>query len=181
MRRSARSAATRLLAENVATLERIGYDAVERPGALRVRLESSGRVPLTVEMIGRGRVFGGSYALSVATAEPVLPPTAGLSARGKGIVRLDRVAFRARRGDEAGAALARRLDADEGVQRALAALHFEAVSVEPDGRPVVRHLGGSIVWVLFPPLVRPVPLVPEQALATVEALEALARAGADRT
>jgi uncharacterized protein DUF3156 len=180
MRRSARSAATRLLAENVATLERIGYAAVERPGSLRVRLESAGRVPLAVEMIGRGRVFGGSYALSVATAEPVLPSTAGLSARGKGIVRLARVAFRARRSDEAGAVLARRLNADEGVQGALAGLHFEALSVEPDGRAVVRHLGGSVVWILFPPLVRPVPLVPEQARATVGALEELARAGAER-
>jgi hypothetical protein len=33
---------------------------------------------------------------------------------------------------------------------------------------------------LFPPLVRPVPLVPEQAKATVEALEAFAAAGSGR-
>jgi hypothetical protein len=37
-------------------------------------------------------------------------------------------------------------------------------------------MGGSIVWMLFPPLVRPVPLIAEQAKATAEALEAFAAA-----
>ena len=46
--------------------------------------------------------------------------------------------------------------------------------MEPDGRPVIRHLGGSVVWVLFPPLVKRVPLVPEQVNATLAALEAFA-------
>ena len=49
--------------------------------------------------------------------------------------------------------------------------------MEPDGRPVIRHLGGSVVWVLFPPLVKRVPLVPEQIEATLAALEAFAVAG----
>jgi hypothetical protein len=38
-------------------------------------------------------------------------------------------------------------------------------------------MGGSVVWVLFPPFVRAVPLVPEQAEATVAALDAFAEAG----
>ena len=54
----------------------------------------------------------------------------------------------------------------------LSAVHFEAIRVEPDGRPVIRHLGGSVVWILFPPLVRRIPFVDEQARATVEALRA---------
>jgi hypothetical protein len=37
---------------------------------------------------------------------------------------------------------------------------------------VIRHMGGSVVWMLFPPLVRPVPLTVPQARATVKALEA---------
>ena len=53
-------------------------------------------------------------------------------------------------------------------------MHFERIRVEPDGRPVIRHMGGSVVWMLFPPLVRPVPLIAEQRRAAVEALEAFA-------
>jgi hypothetical protein len=56
-------------------------------------------------------------------------------------------------------------------------VHFEAIRIEPDGRAVIRHMGGSVVWMLFPPLVRPVPLVDEQARATLEALDAFARVG----
>jgi hypothetical protein len=51
------------------------------------------------------------------------------------------------------------------------------VRVEPDGSPVIRHMGGSVVWMLFPPLVRPIPLVEEQARETLGALEAFAAVG----
>jgi hypothetical protein len=87
------------------------------------------------------------------------------------------VRFRARRGDAAGEQLATRLGADTALAEALAKVHFEEIRVEPDGRPVIRHLGGSVVWVLFPPIVKRVPLVPEQVDATLTAMKAFAAAG----
>jgi len=42
---------------------------------------------------------------------------------------------------------------------------------------VIRHMGGSIVWVMFPPIVRATPLPPGQPEAIVAALEAFTRAG----
>jgi hypothetical protein len=107
----------------------------------------------------------------------VLPPTRGLSARGKGVVRTKGVRFRAKRGDATGEQLAQRLGADAKLAAALGQVHFEEIRVEPDGRPVIRHLGGSVVWILFPPLVRRIPFVPEQARATLDALDAFAAAG----
>jgi hypothetical protein len=87
-------------------------------------------------------------------------------------VRMRGVRFR---GDDE---LAAALSADERLGEALGRVHFERVAVEPEGRPVIRHMGGSLVWVLFPPIVRATPLPPEQARETVRALEAFARAGA---
>jgi hypothetical protein len=87
------------------------------------------------------------------------------------------IAFRPRRGDEAGRRLAERLAADRRLAEQLGKVHFEAIRVEPDGRPVIRHLGGSLVWILFPPLIKGIPLVAEQVRATIEALEAFAAAG----
>jgi hypothetical protein len=174
VRGRARAAAVRTLATNVEAFERAGYRIVGR-GDFERRLERRGAVPLRLRMVPEGRVFGGSFALEVATADPVLPPTRGLSARGRGAIRLQRVAFRPRGGDPEGARLAARLEADEALQRALAAVHFERVHVEPEGRAVVRHLGGSVVWLLVPPFVRPVPLPPEQVGALVAALGAFAR------
>ena len=81
------------------------------------------------------------------------------------------VRFRAKRGDAAGAKLAERLGSDARLGELLGRVHFERIRVEPDGRPVIRHMGGSVVWVLFPPLVKRVPLVPEQVDATLAALE----------
>lgn len=168
----ARAAAAQALARNVEVFERLGYRRGEADGPLAVRLEPpDGSRPLVVRLAQEGRVFGGAYGLEVSTGTPVVPPTRGLSARGRGLVRLTRVAFRARRGDAAGEALARRLDSDPELQRALAVVHFERLRVEPDGRAVVRHMGGSVVWVLFPPVVRPVAFTAEQARATVRALE----------
>jgi hypothetical protein len=111
----------------------------------------------------------------------VLPFTRGLSARGRGVVRLRGIAFRGRRGDEAGQRLAERLEADEQLTGQLGQVHFERIRVEPDGRATIRHMGGSVVWVLFPPIVKAIPLVPEQAVATLRALEALAQLGGAET
>ncbi len=177
MRAVARGAAVKSLGRTVEVFESLGYRQGE-PGPFAVRLESPGEGPaLVARLAAQGRIFGGSFALELSTADPVLPPTQGLSARGRGLVRLDRVAFRSRRGDPAGDGLAARLNDDGALQRALAAVHFERLRVEPDGRPVVRHMGGSVVWVLVPPLVRPIPLTAEQARATADALLAFERAG----
>jgi hypothetical protein len=149
------------------------YRRGAKEGAFGFRLEPpEGARPLVARMAVGGRIFGGSFALELSTADRVLPASRGVSARGRGAVRLRHVDFRPRSGDPAGAALAARLDADETLQEALAAVHFERIRVEPDGTPVIRHMGGSVVWMLFPPLVRPVPLTVDQARATVRALEA---------
>jgi hypothetical protein len=155
-----------------------GYDRVDRPSPLDARLRSStGKRALRLRLSREGKVFGGNYALELSTDEPVLPATRGLSARGRGVVQLRGVAFRARRGDEAGGRLAARLAADARLAEALGQVHFERIRVEPDGRPVIRHLGGSVVWILFPPIVKRIPFVPEQVRATLAAFEAFAAAG----
>jgi hypothetical protein len=128
-------------------------------------------------MVKEGRVFGGTYGLELATAEPVLPQTGGLSARGRGLVRLRSVAFRARLRDDAGRRLARRLESDGRLVSNLTRVHFERIRIEPGGRATIRHMGGSVVWVLFPPLVKQIPFVPEQAAASLQAIEAFAAAG----
>jgi hypothetical protein len=104
-------------------------------------------------------VFGGNWGLELSTAEPVLPATSrGLTARGRRVVRMQGVKFRARGGDEAASRLAADLTADAELGKALGEVHFERLAVEPDGRPVIRHMGGSVVWVLIPPVVRSTPL-----------------------
>ncbi len=167
----ARRRARETLRTNVEVFEGIGYREAGESTAGRVRMESDSGVPIVLSFAMRGRVVGGSFGLEIAAAEPICPATRGLSARGRGVVKLARIDFKARKDDAAGAALAERLNADATLQEALAAVHFERIRVEPDGRPVIRHIGGSVVWMLIPPLARGVPLVPEQAAATVEALE----------
>jgi hypothetical protein len=155
-----------------------GYREADRTGPLEARVERADRPALVLRFVERGRVFGGQIGLEVATVDPVLPPTpGGLVARPRGAVRLRGFSFRARDRDPAGEAVAQRLAADRRLAAALGRVHFERVRVDPDGRPVIRQVGGSVVWMLFPPLVRPVPLVPEQAKATAEALDAFAAAG----
>jgi hypothetical protein len=161
------------LDDAIESLGRAGYTQVERVSPLGARLRSStGRLPVRLQVTRDGRIFGGNYGLELSTEEPVLPPTRGLSARGKGVVRMQGVRFRAKRGDEAGRRLAEQLGSDARLGDLLGRVHFERIRVEPDGRPVIRHLGGSVVWVLFPPLVKRVPLVSEQVAATLAALEA---------
>lgn len=174
----ARRRAVLALDDALEAFGRAGYSQVERPGPLAARLRSpAGRPPVRVAMAREGRIFGGSYALEISTGEPVLPTSRGLSARGRGLVRMRGIRFRARRGDPAGARLAERLGSDADLAERLGRVHFEGIRVDPDGRPVIRHLGGSVVWVLFPPLVKRVPLVSEQVDATLAALEAFASAG----
>jgi hypothetical protein len=164
------------------SLRRAGYTDVERVSPLWARVRApSGRPPLRLQLTRDGRIFGGNYGLELSTEEPVLPPTRGLSARGKGVVRMQGVKFRAKRGDAAGEQLAQRLGADARLGELLRRVHFERLRVEPDGRPVIRHMGGSVVWVLFPPLVKRVPLVPEQVDAALAALEAFSAASPSRS
>jgi hypothetical protein len=177
MRGRARAAAARALADVALVFGACGFTRVDEHGeALELRRDD---LHLRARLRPSGRVFGGNFALEVETTDAPLPPTAGLTGRGRGVVRLERVAFRSRRGDGAGERLAERLESNEALQAALRAVHFERVRVEPDGRPVIRHLGGSVVWVLFPPLVRAVPLVPEQAEAVARALAGFTAAAAD--
>jgi hypothetical protein len=168
----ARRRARETLAKDVEVFEGIGYRKVEpsRPG--QVRMASNSGPPIVLSFSARGRVVGGNFALEIAAAEPMCPATQGLRARGRGVVRLARIQFKPKSGDAAGAGLAERLNTATALQEKLAAVHFERIRVEPDGRPVVRHIGGSVVWMLIPPLARGVPLVPEQARATVDALAA---------
>ena len=157
---------------------RLGYRDAGRHGALGARLIADDRPPLRLALRPTGgRVFGGTYALEIATDQPVLPRTHGLAARGRGIVKARGITFRARRDDEEGRRLAERLTSDGALTTALSEVHFEQVRVEPNGRAVIRHMGGSLVWLLFPPMSHPVPIVPEQVRATVAALEAFGRRG----
>jgi Protein of unknown function (DUF3156) len=169
---NSRSRAARAFAEVVEGFEHDGF-AVERKG-LTADLRRDGGPALHLRIAQQGRIFGGSFALELSTAEPVLPATRGLRGRGRGVVKLDGVDFRSRGHDEAGRLLGARLERDERLQARLREVHFERIRVEPDGRPVIRHMGGSVVWVLFPPFVKAVPLVPEQRRAAVTALEAFA-------
>lgn len=156
--------------------DQLGYPTEGRQGLVATFVAGDER-RIRARMAGQGRIFGGTYALELSTAEPVLAATGGLRGRARGVVRHGGVSFRARSRDEPGKRLAATLDADERLQNALARVHFDRVRVEPDGSPVIRHMGGSVVWMLFPPLVRPIPLVEEQARETLRALEAFAAAG----
>ena len=177
--RSARRAAG-VLKSDVAAFERLGYRPREGDSPYSVVLDApKGGRDLALRLRDEGRVFGGNWGLELSTAEPVLPPTSrGLSARGRGVVRMQGVKFHARGGDEAASRLAAQLSADAELGEALAEVHFERLSVEPDGRPVIRHMGGSVVWVLIPPVVRTTPLPAGQPEAMVRALDEFARAGA---
>lgn len=176
MRGRARAVAVRTLGENIEVFARCGFRSEPAGGPLEATVRRDG-LGLRLRMAPQGGVFGGSFALEISLAEASVGQSRGLVARGRGLVRLSRLAFRPRRGDAAGQRLAARLEADRRLQESLARVHFERIRVDPTGRPVIRHMGGSVVWVLFPPLVRAVPFVPEQAEATARALEAFSEAG----
>jgi hypothetical protein len=172
--------AAAVLASDIEAFERLGYHARDRDSPHSVALTGpAGRRDLILRLTPEGRIFGGNWALELSTAEPVLPATSrGLTARGRGVVRMQGVKFRARGGDEAASRLADELSADAGLGKALAEVHFERLAVEPEGRPVIRHMGGSVVWLLFPPMARTTPLPAGQPEAMVRALDEFARAGA---
>jgi hypothetical protein len=171
----ARGGAVRALDDALDAFARAGYRDAERTGPLEARLQA-GPLPLRLHLEpAGGRIFGGTLALEITTAEAVLPATRGISIRGRGVVRMSGVVCRTRRRDPAGAELARRLESDQPVADAIRAVHFERIRVEPDGRATIRHMGGSVVWMLFPPVVRPIPFVEGQARATVDALRTIAR------
>ena len=178
----ARRQAIASLDDAIERLGATGYDEVERTSQLSATLRSSaGRRGLRLELTHAGRIFGGNYALEFSSEEPILPATGGLSGRGRGFVQMRGVAFRASRGDRAGRQLADELVSNATLAGALGRVHFERVRVEPDGRPAIRHLGGSIVWIVFPPIVKKIPFVPEQVQATLDAFDAFAAAGRERS
>jgi hypothetical protein len=169
------------LASDTEAFERLGYRAGDGGTPYSVTLAGPGeRRDLILRLTPEGRIFGGNWGLELSTAEPVLPSTArGLAARGRGVVRMQGLRFRARRGgDEAASRLAAALSADAELGEAAGRVHFDRITVAPDGRPTIRHLGGSVVWVLFPPVVRATPLPDGQPEAMVAALDEFARAGA---
>lgn len=177
MRRRARTRARWVLARDVEAFAGAGYAERGRRGELRTTLVRGGRPTLRLELVpAGGRVFGGAYAMEVSTDEPVLPASEGIAARGRGVVRMREVRFRGR--DEAGRRVAEILSVDAELQSALHEVDFEQLRVEPDGRAVIRHMGGALVWFLFPPMTRPIAIGDAQIRATVDALAAFARAGA---
>ena len=179
MRRTAARRGAAVLAQDIEAFEQLGYRPLERSRPREAPMRApGGRPDLVLRLVPEGRVFGGSWALEVSTAEPVLPVTEeGLSARGRGVVRMQGVRFRAKGSDPGARRLAELLSADERLGEALGRVDFELLAVRPDGRPAIRHLGGSIVWILIPPIVRATPLPPGQAEAMAHALDAFAAAG----
>lgn len=168
--------ASSLLGENLHIIGQAGGGESERLGALDGQVATTEGVPVYVRMVPAGRVFGGTVDLELATATPVLPMTRGISARARGLLRMRGVSFHAARGDRLGQRIAASLGTDSALVQTLASTHFQQVRVAPDGRAVIRHVGGSLVWMLFPPVTRPVPLAAEQARATLAALDAFAAA-----
>jgi Protein of unknown function (DUF3156) len=176
---SARRAAA-VLRSDTEAFERLGYRPAERGSSHSVVLTApEGGRDLVLRLRGEGRIFGGNWGLELSPVDPLLPRTGrGLTARGRGAVKLQGVKFRARRGDDEPAPrIAAALTGDAELGEALGRVHFERVTVEPDGRPVIRHLGGSVVWLLFPPMARATPLPPDQPRELISALDAFARAG----
>jgi hypothetical protein len=172
--------AARVLAEDVEAFERAGCRLLERRGELEAVLSAprdGGRIVVRLTRVGR--IFGGNWGLEVTSEEQLLPETqSGLAARGRGVVKQQGVRFRPRRGgDEAAARMAEALSADSNLGEALGRVHFERLWVRRDGRPVIRHLGGSVVWVAFPPIIRSTPLPPGQPEELLRALEAFRAAG----
>jgi hypothetical protein len=172
--------AVRVLQSDVEAFEQAGCRLVERRGSHEVVLAApDGGENVIVRLTQVGRIFGGNWGLEVTTDEPLLPETAGgLAARGRGVVKQQGVRFRPRqRGDTGAARLADALSMDRPLGDALGRVHFERVWVRRDGHPVIRHLGGSVVWVLFPPVVRTTPLPQGQPAELLRALAAFRDAG----
>lgn len=169
-----------VLKSDIEAFERLGYRSHKGDSPYSVVLAApEGGRDLVMRLQPEGRVFGGNWGLELSTAQPVLPVTSrGITARGRGVVRMQGVRFRARGRDEVASRLAAALSADAELGKALGEVHFERLAVEPDGRPLIRHMGGSVVWLLIPPVARATPLPAGQPEAMVRALHAFARADA---
>lgn len=176
MRRRALALAPRVFDESLGCFAQVGYRVVARPSTLVAELEKAGWEPITLRMVSDGGRLGGSYALEAAATEPLFPVTRGLRVRARGLVRLRAAYFRPRRGDVPGQRLSIELRRDARILHHLQPLHWQRIRIEPDGTPVIRHMGGAVVWVVVPPMTRPVPLVPEQAQALGDMVEAFAGA-----
>lgn len=176
--------AARVLADDIEAFERAGCRLLERRGSHEAVLETPrGGGRIVVRLTRVGRVFGGNWGLEVAPEEAMLPATdVGLAARGRGVVKQHGVRFRPRRrGDERARRLAEALSGNAQLGEALGRVHFERLWVRRDGRPVIRHLGGSVVWVLFPPIVRATALPAGQPEEMLRAIEAFRAAGREAT
>jgi hypothetical protein len=176
--------ASKVLADDIEAFEQAGCRLLERRGSHEAVLETprnAGRVVVRLTRVGR--IFGGNWGMEVTTDEAVLPQTdSGLVARGRGVFKQQGVRFRPRRrGDDKAARLGEALSANGALGDALGRVHFERIWVRRDGRPVIRHLGGSVVWVAFPPIVRATPLPDGQAQEILRALDALRTAGREAT
>src|SRR5918999_2191729 len=126
----ARQRAVLALDGAVEMFERTGAHA-ERVSPLEAKVQA-GKGAFRLEMTREGKVFGGNYALEISTAEPVLPRTQGLSMRARGVVRMQGLRVRARRGDAAGTALGERLGKDTRLAELLGGGDFERIRVDPD-------------------------------------------------
>lgn len=179
MRRIAARRAASALDADIEAFERAGCRPLDRRGPLEAVLEAPGGAgSVVLRLTSVGRYFGGNWGMEVSTADPIFPPTRrGLAARGRGVVRQRGVRFRTRRGGDARTErLAEALSADAALGETLGRVHFEEVGVDPSGRPVIRHLGGSVIWVVFPPVVRATPLPPGQPREILRALAAFREA-----
>jgi hypothetical protein len=178
MRRRARRRAGAVLARDIEAFGALGYRKTARRGDLGGRLEAEGREPLRLALVPTGgRIFGGAFAMEVSTSRRVLPESDGVTAKGQGMVKMQGIAFRPKGKDPRARHVADLLAGDAELASRIAEVHFEQVRVDPDGRPVIRHMGGSLVWLLFPPMARPVVISPEQVTATVRALDRFAIVG----
>jgi hypothetical protein len=177
-----RDRAALVLTDDIEAFEQAGCRVLERRSSHEAVLDTPGGASRIVVRLTRvGRIFGGNWGMEVTTEDAFLPETqGGLAARGRGIIKQQGVRFRARRrGDDGAARLAEALTSDQALGEALGRVHFERVWVRRDGRPVIRHLGGSVVWVLFPPIVRPTPLPDGQPAEILRALKAFRAARLD--
>src|SRR2546422_186125 len=126
----ARRRAVASFEDTIGRLAAAGYTQVERVSPLEARLRPpKGRSSLRVQMSRTGRIFGGTYALQTAGEEPVPPSPRGLSAGGRGVVRMQGARFRARRDDAAGGQLAERLGSAARLAERLALVHFERIRI----------------------------------------------------
>ena len=100
-------------------------------------------------MSQEGKILGGNYALEISTDDPVLPRTRGLSARGKGLVRMRGVRFRAKRRDAAGRKLAERLGSDALLAERLSLVGLTVTSTPAGAATFTRYVASAPTFFTF--------------------------------